>query len=92
MIEALRNLGITDNHLKASRDKQSRSSITGTYRILLHKIQKNSSTPVINIEGDEQDNSRSYRNSDKTDKRDAKNDVIPVATVSNKQSRFCVIL
>ena len=36
----LKNLGITDSHLKQAHGKESRSSINGTYRIVLHKIQK----------------------------------------------------
>ena len=37
---ALQDLGITDTHLKQAIGKDSRSSITGTYRIILHKMQK----------------------------------------------------
>ncbi|XP_069483324.1 serine/threonine-protein kinase NIM1 [Ambystoma mexicanum] len=36
----LENLGITDEHIRNNRGKDSRSSITGVYRIVLHKVQK----------------------------------------------------
>ena len=36
--KALNDLGITDDHFKQSSTGDSRSSITGTYRIVLHKI------------------------------------------------------
>ena len=39
----LRDLGITEEHFKQSQGKNSRSSITGTYRIVLHRIQKRNS-------------------------------------------------
>ena len=36
----LYELGITDEHFKQAAGKDSRSSITGTYRIILHRIQR----------------------------------------------------
>ncbi len=36
----LTSLGIRDDHLKSSNIRDSRSSITGTYRIVLHRVQK----------------------------------------------------
>ena len=36
----LGNLGINEEHFRKAHGKDSRSSITGTYRIVLHKIQK----------------------------------------------------
>ena len=41
--DTLHNLGITDEHFKQAIGKDSRSSITGTYRIILHRIQKENS-------------------------------------------------
>ncbi|CAH1243134.1 serine/threonine-protein kinase NIM1-like [Branchiostoma lanceolatum] len=43
----LRDLGITDQHLEQSRGKDSRSCITGTYRIVLHKVQKKHSQQAL---------------------------------------------
>ena len=39
----LYELGITDDHFLQATDKKSRSSITGTYRIILHRIQRQNS-------------------------------------------------
>ncbi|KAI8774057.1 serine/threonine-protein kinase NIM1 [Biomphalaria glabrata] len=39
----LANLGITEDHLKQASIRDSRSSITGTYRIVLHRVQKKNS-------------------------------------------------
>ncbi|GFN96706.1 serine/threonine-protein kinase nim1 [Plakobranchus ocellatus] len=36
----LENLGIKEDHFRQSSIKDSRSSITGTYRIVLHRVQK----------------------------------------------------
>lgn len=36
----LESLGITEEHILNNRDKDSRSSITGVYRIVLHRVQK----------------------------------------------------
>ncbi|XP_075039773.1 serine/threonine-protein kinase NIM1 isoform X2 [Mixophyes fleayi] len=36
----LENLGITEDHILNNRGKDSRSSITGIYRIVLHRVQK----------------------------------------------------
>lgn len=39
----LMNLGIKDEHFKQASIRDSRSSITGTYRIILHRVQKRNS-------------------------------------------------
>ena len=39
----LENLGIREDHFRQSNIKDSRSSITGTYRIVLHRVQKKNS-------------------------------------------------
>ncbi|ELT87514.1 hypothetical protein CAPTEDRAFT_98750 [Capitella teleta] len=44
------DLGITDDHFKSAHNKDSRSSITGTYRIVLHKIQKRNSQQELEDE------------------------------------------
>lgn len=36
----LEEMGISEDHLRSAHGKQSRSSITGTYNIILHRIQK----------------------------------------------------
>ncbi|KAE8636392.1 hypothetical protein XENTR_v10002971 [Xenopus tropicalis] len=46
----LDNLGITEEHIINNRGKDSRSSITGIYRIILHRVQKKravESVPII---------------------------------------------
>ncbi|XP_053557229.1 serine/threonine-protein kinase NIM1 [Bombina bombina] len=46
----LDNLGITEEHILNNREKDSRSSITGIYRIILHRVQKKlslESVPII---------------------------------------------
>ena len=50
--KVLKDLGITDDLVKDASGKDSRSSITGTYRIVLHRIQKRNSSL-----GDETDHS-----------------------------------
>ncbi|MBN3283238.1 NIM1 kinase, partial [Polyodon spathula] len=47
---ALENLGITEEHIRNNQGKDSRSSITGVYRIILHRVQKrlaSDSVPII---------------------------------------------
>ncbi|RXM96491.1 Serine/threonine-protein kinase NIM1 [Acipenser ruthenus] len=47
---ALENLGITEEHIRNNQGKDSRSSITGVYRIILHRVQKRlarESVPII---------------------------------------------
>ena len=81
--KTLIDLGITDDHFKSAHGKDSRSSITGTYRIVLHKIQKRNSQP----EGlDEEMNS--YMGG-------GKENLVPLGhnTMADKrQSKFCTIL
>ena len=38
--KVLEDLGITDEHFRQNGGRESRSSVTGTYRIVLHKIHK----------------------------------------------------
>ncbi|XP_066567489.1 serine/threonine-protein kinase NIM1 [Amia ocellicauda] len=47
---ALESLGITEEHIRNNQGKDCRSSITGVYRILLHRVQKRravDSMPVV---------------------------------------------
>ncbi|XP_043930135.1 serine/threonine-protein kinase NIM1 [Protopterus annectens] len=47
---SLENLGITEEHIRNNHGKDSRSSITGIYRILLHRVQKKrvvESVPIV---------------------------------------------
>ncbi|KAM4709863.1 serine/threonine-protein kinase NIM1 [Discoglossus pictus] len=61
----LENLGITEEHILNNREKDSRSSITGIYRIVLHRVQKKravDSTPIItNPEPREKNSKRPHR-------------------------------
>lgn len=81
--KTLIDLGITDEHFKSAHSKDSRSSITGTYRIVLHKIQKRNSQP----EGLEEE-MNSYRPIGKENQ-------VPLPSnhyQDKRQSKFCTIL
>ncbi|XP_057599994.1 serine/threonine-protein kinase NIM1 [Hippopotamus amphibius kiboko] len=46
----LEHLGITEEHIRSNRGRDARSSITGVYRIILHRVQKKKaleSVPVV---------------------------------------------
>ncbi|XP_077141610.1 serine/threonine-protein kinase NIM1 [Ranitomeya variabilis] len=45
----LENLGITEDHILNNRGKDSRSSITGIYRIVLHRVQKKRAVECVPI-------------------------------------------
>ena len=49
----LRDLGITEEHIKQSQGRDGRSSITGTYRIALHRIQKRNMNQIAESLDDE---------------------------------------
>lgn len=74
----LHDLGISNEHMKQAVGRNSRSSVTGTYRIVLHRLQKTSDQ----LENGEEDmvngNSREKEN------------VQP--NLDKKQSKFCTIL
>ncbi|KAM4807869.1 serine/threonine-protein kinase NIM1 isoform 2-T2 [Rhinophrynus dorsalis] len=61
----LDSLGITEEHILNNRGKDSRSSITGIYRIVLHRVQKKravESVPIItNLETKEKNTKRPHR-------------------------------
>ena len=77
----LSDLGITDDHFRAG-SKDSRSSITGTYRIVLHRVQKKR-TGLGDSETDiavQQENLAQPRSRHE------------VMTKAKQESKFCVIL
>ncbi|KFV59621.1 Serine/threonine-protein kinase NIM1 [Tyto alba] len=45
----LENLGITEEHIQNNQGRDARSSITGVYRIVLHKIQKKRALEYVPI-------------------------------------------
>ncbi|XP_071952235.1 serine/threonine-protein kinase NIM1-like [Antedon mediterranea] len=47
VLKELEELGIQDDLLKGTRDHDSRNSITGTYRIVLHRLQRKYIEPPI---------------------------------------------
>ena len=75
----LNDLGITSDHFKKCSTKDSRSSVTGTYRIVLHRVQKkHSGLPDL---------------SNETVLRDYNlNEERPRVAQGNKQSKLCTIL
>lgn len=79
--KTLIDLGITDDHFKSAHGKDSRSSITGTYRIILHKIQKRNSEP----EGLDDENNYSGKENQAPGHRGQN-------LVLDKRSKFCTIL
>ncbi|XP_077981363.1 serine/threonine-protein kinase NIM1-like [Glandiceps talaboti] len=79
---ALKDLGIGDEHFEQTRDKDSRNSITGTYRIVLHRIQKkNSEPPTPPPTLIKEDRRGKKLNKDSTSNRGG-----------SKASKFCTIL
>ncbi|KAL3868874.1 hypothetical protein ACJMK2_041630 [Sinanodonta woodiana] len=78
--KTLSDLGITEDHIRNVRDQNSHSNITGTYRIVLHKVQKRrlgiTDAPMI-----ERALTDVNRNQSK-----------PKNSTGSKQSKFCVIL
>ena len=75
----LRDLGITDEHFKQATGKDSRSCITGTYRIVLHKVQKKNSREGQDLDQDGNSFGPGYGRTS-VDHQD------------KKQSKFCIIL
>ncbi|KFP84078.1 Serine/threonine-protein kinase NIM1 [Acanthisitta chloris] len=54
----LEDLGITEQHIQNNRGRDARSSITGVYRIVLHRVQKKralESVPIMSHPDKEQD-------------------------------------
>ncbi|XP_036444778.1 serine/threonine-protein kinase NIM1 [Colossoma macropomum] len=64
---ALQELGVTEEHILNNQSKNSRSPVTGIYRILLHRIQRSKGTeraPMITgvVKDPKRDSLRAYRN------------------------------
>lgn len=76
--DILHDLGITDDLFKTSSRNDSRSSITGTYRIILHRVQKKNSG-YFDISNEEQQSVR----------RSGRESYQPS---SKQESKFCNIL
>lgn len=80
----LGDLGINKEHYKSGGFRDSRSSITGTYRIILHKVHKRKSGYHNLLSGNEQETLvREVKKNDKTSR--------PISSREPK-SKFCTIL
>ncbi|XP_046372336.1 serine/threonine-protein kinase NIM1-like [Haliotis rufescens] len=74
------DLGISEDHFRQMNGRDSRNSITGTYRIVLHRVQKKHSGVVEGMTSSTRDVSLSDRNHGR------------FQPSSKQQSKFCVIL
>ncbi|XP_064625191.1 serine/threonine-protein kinase NIM1-like [Lineus longissimus] len=83
--KVLTTLGISDDLIKQTQGRDSRSSVTGTYRIILHRIQKRNANFADAVVEDDQN---PIQNS--TLRRRGKENVTPV--LEKRQSKFCTIL
>ncbi|XP_043832249.1 serine/threonine-protein kinase NIM1 [Dromiciops gliroides] len=57
----LENLGITEEHIRNNQGRDSRSSITGVYRIILHRVQRRralESIPIVTLPDPKQEDSK----------------------------------
>ncbi|XP_014668531.1 PREDICTED: serine/threonine-protein kinase NIM1-like, partial [Priapulus caudatus] len=93
--EALKELGITDTHIKESRAKSSRSSITGTYRIMLHKIQKRNSSDNLTLATADANSNNAKNNPTPADVQVRVHNAVNATATGGKaarHSRFCVVL
>ena len=82
----LAELGIMDEQFKQAYGKDSRSNITGTYRIILHKIHKR----LINAdEFPEENHVEQYNN---INNRNRDNHIQPKISLQKKESKMCTIL
>ena len=81
--KVLRDFGITDDHFRQNHNRDSRSSVTGTYRIVLHRIHKRRLGISENSSSDNlQEIARMARGNENHQ-----------STVTKQQSsKFCVIL
>ncbi|XP_022087261.1 serine/threonine-protein kinase NIM1-like [Acanthaster planci] len=81
VLSQLSQLGVTEEHLASARDRDARSSITGTYRIMLHRIQKKYiEPPIITTQASNGQNPPTKKRS-----RDSRR-------IKNKPSKLCTIL
>ena len=75
----LQDLGISEDHFRQANGRDSRSSITGTYRIVLHRVQKKNSS---------QENGHSISEADERHLHSPKH----WRKNSKKRSKFCTII
>jgi serine/threonine-protein kinase NIM1 len=80
----LTSLGISDDLIKQAQGRDSRSSITGTYRIILHRIQKRNANFADAVQ--EEEHQLNHMSSTARGKENVK----PVT--EKRQSKFCRIL
>ena len=88
----LEELGMSEEHIQAARTQQSRSSVAGTYHILLHCIQKRLAAEAENAAAAAAAEEAEDTNAD--DSVPAVVDVPPcvVQPITKKSSKVCVIL
>lgn len=83
VLDQLKALGIADGQLEGTRDQDSRNSITGTYRIALHRLQRKRLEPPVQPVVPTVKGKGSRPSSKKKSKDSNKN---------NKPSKLCTIL
>ncbi|XP_011662440.1 serine/threonine-protein kinase NIM1 [Strongylocentrotus purpuratus] len=83
VLDQLKALGIKDDQLESTRDQDSRNSITGTYRIALHRLQRKRLEPPVQPPPQQTKGKTSRPSSKKKSKDSNKN---------NKPSKLCTIL
>ncbi|XP_041474916.1 serine/threonine-protein kinase NIM1-like isoform X2 [Lytechinus variegatus] len=83
VLDQLKALGIEDHQLESTRDQDSRNSITGTYRIALHRLQRKRLEPPVVLPPPQTKGKSSRPSSRKKSKDSNKN---------NKPSKLCTIL
>ena len=83
VLDQLKALGIKDDQLESTRDQDSRNSITGTYRIALHRLQRKRLEPPVQPPP-QQTKGKSSRPSSKKKSKDSNK--------NNKPSKLCTIL
>jgi serine/threonine-protein kinase NIM1 len=80
--KVLRDLGITEDHFRQNPNRDSRSSVTGTYRIVLHRIHKRR----LGIsESSSSDNLQEQNRVTRVENQQP-------ASVNKQSSKFCTIL
>ncbi|KAJ8040509.1 Serine/threonine-protein kinase NIM1 [Holothuria leucospilota] len=87
VLEQLKQLGIQDEQLAATKDKDSRDSITGTYRIVLHRCQRKEIEDSIRAAIEAQQSANQATPTKKKSKRKSKS-----VNESNKPSKLCSLL
>ena len=84
----LKELGITEEHFKQASGRDSRSSITGAYRIILHKTHKKHS----HLEDYLEENHVNHQYNNINYKTGKENNIQRRANIQKKESRLCTIL